>query len=272
VSVLPVFGSHFSLPAAGGILTLEEPGKSKAGGPSSIFDLAIEGGLKDVILVDERIDGFMSALKGAKAAKVKLCYGLKLTVCADATVKDDASLLTESKVIVFAANGEPNAQALPKGYSDLVRIWNRAATTSHYYQPRTSWADLKELWTDNLVLALPWASSFIAQNVLTFRRIVPDLPARPWVFKEVGSGLPFARLIDGAIDRYVKDNPAEVQEVKSIYYARAQDFAAYQVMRAVSNRTTYNAPNVDHLSSSAFSFENWQALCPTPSPSPTASP
>lgn len=263
MSVLPVFTSHYALPSQGSLLTLEEPGKSKPGGPVSVFDLARESGLKDVVLVDDRIDGAIQAVKAAKAAKVKLCFGVKLVVCADAEDKTEASLATESKVVVFARNGEPNAQGLPKGYSKLVSIWNRASTTGHYYQARTSWAWLKEQWSDDLLLALPWASSFIAQNVLTFRRIVPDLPAVPWVFRERASELPFARLIDGAIDRYVKETGAPVQDTKSVYYRDASSFPSYQVMRAIGGRASYAAPGVDHLSSSTFSFESYLSLCPT---------
>ncbi len=259
------FTSHYALPQNGSLLTLEEPGKAKSGGPVSVFDLAVQGGLKDVVLIDDRIDGAIQAVKSAKAAKVKLCFGLKLVVCADADLKDDASLATESKVVVFAREGEPNEHGIPKGYADLVSIWSRATTRGFYYTPRTSWAWLKEQWSPHLILALPWASSFIAKNVLTFARIVPDLPCAPWVFREVQTDLPFARLIDGAIDRYVKDNPAaQVQDICSTYYAKRSDFAAYQVMRAIGNRSSYAAPGVDHLSSDAFSFERWKELSQTP--------
>ncbi len=265
MSVLAVFGSHYSLPANGGLLTLEEPGKAKPGSPVSVFDCAKQGRLKEVVLVDEHPDGLVQAWKTAQKCGVKLCFGLKLVVCADATDKSEASLATESKVIVFARVGEPNAQSIAKGYSDLVRVWNRASTTGHYYQARTSWAWLKEQWTDNLLLALPFFSSFIAKNTLTFNRIVPDLPCAPWVFREVASELPFAPLIDKAIDRYLKDNAAQVQETKTVYYRSKADFEAYQVMRAIGGRgATFAAPSVDHLSSDAFSFESYLSLCPPP--------
>ncbi len=265
MSVLPLFTSHYSLPQNGSLLTLEEPGKAKPGSPVSVFDLAKQGGLKEVVVVDDHIDGFIQAYKTAAKTKTQLIYGLKLTVCADGDIKDEASLGTESKVIVFARDTE--------GYHKLVSIWSRAATQGFYYQARTSWAWLKEQWSDHLLLALPWASSFIAKNTLTFNRIVPDLPCAPWVFREVGTELPFARLIDAGIERYVKESPAEVQEVKSVYYNRRADFAAYQVMRALGNRgASFAMPNVDHLSSDAFSFEAWQALCPTPTPPQPASP
>ncbi len=272
MSVLPIFVSHYSLPQQGSILTLEEPGKGKMGGPTSVFDLAKEAGLKDVVLVDDRIDGALQGWKSANKAGVKLCFGIKLTICADGDIKDDASLTTESKVIIFARNGEANAEGLPKGYSDLVRILNRANTRGYYYVSRSSWAWLKEQWTDNLTLALPWASSFIARNTLSFNRIVPDLPCVPWVFRERATDLPFAPLIDTAIDRYTKDNPAQVQDVKTCYYARKSDFLPYMVLRAIGQRESFASPGVDHLSADTFSFDDWKALCPTPTPPPPVSP
>lgn len=260
---LAIFTSHFSI--AQSLLTLEEPGKAKAGAPLSVFDLSQSVGLKEVVLIDERIDGFIQAYKVSTKLGVKLCYGLKIVVCADGDIKDEASLGSESKVIVFATSTE--------GYHKLVSIWSRASTRGFYHTARTSWAWLKEQWSPHLLLALPWASSFIAKNVLTFARIVPDLPCSPWVFRERETQLPFARLIDGAIDRYVKENPAaRVQDVCSTYYARASDFPAYVVMRAIGNRSSYASPGVDHLSSSAFSFERYLSLCPTPTPPQSASP
>jgi DNA polymerase III alpha subunit len=257
MSILPIFTSHYSVGHS--LLTLEEPGKGKAGGPVSVFDLAQSVGLKEVVLVDGRPDGFVQAYKVSTKMGVKLCFGIKMVVCANAEDKSDDSLRSESKAVVFARDTE--------GYHKLVSVWNRASTAGFYYSARTSWAWLKEQWSDHLLLALPWASSFIARNTLTFNAIVPTLPAAPWVFKETDTDLPFARLIDAAIDRYVADTPgAQVVPMKSIYYARDEDLKPYVVLRAIHNRATFERPKVDHLSSCAFSFQRWRTLCqPTPS-------
>jgi hypothetical protein len=251
MTVIPVFTSHYSVGSS--LLTLDEPGKGKAGGPVSVFDLAKEAGLKEVVLCDSRPDGFVAAYKASTKLGVKLCFGLKLVVCANADDKSEASLRTESKVVVFARDTQ--------GYHDLVRVWNRASTAGFYYTSRTSYEWLKEGWTDHLMLALPWASSFIARNTLTFNTIVPDLPAAPWVFKEVDTELPFARLIDGAIDRYAAETPAaRVQPVKSIYYATDADFKPYIVFRAIHHKTSFARPKIEHLSSPRFSWQSWRVL------------
>lgn len=298
---IALFASHYSYLHS--LLTLEEAGRTPVGGPRSIVDLAREHHLKQVILVDEKIDGFLEAHKNlskpfkpvpprsyddylreaqgdkkapddkdrAKAqtkldeatAKhtcesewardpIQLIYGVKLCVCADITDKTEASLKTESNVIIFIRSSQ--------GYSDLIRLYNRAWTDGFYYQGRTDWRALKALWTDNLALALPTYSSFIFKNQMTFSNIVPDLPARPTVFREMDSGLPFAPIVDRAITSFAEANGLTVQPVKSIYYAGPEDYDSYTVFRAIGNRSEFGRPNVDHMCSDSFSFKDYLRL------------
>ena len=116
------------------------------------------------------------------------------------------------------------------------------------------------------MLGLPFFSSFLARNTLSFNRVVPDLPAQPWVFREVNSELPFARLIDSAIDRYAKDNPCQIVPSKTIYYRNRRDIEPYVVLRAIGNRSSFDSPGADHLSSDAFSLESYLELCSPPKP------
>lgn len=261
--ITPLFSSCYS-GAGSSLLTLEEPGKAKPGNALSIFDLSTEAGLKEVIVCEDKIDGFIQAYKVASKLGVKLCFGLKMVVCADMNQKDDASLSTESKIIVFAREGSPNSQGIPKGYSDLIRICSRAATEGFYYQSRIDWKTLKEYWTENLLLALPFFSSFIARNTMTFNSVVPDLPvAHPWVFKEVNSGLPFAFLIDKAVDLYAKEAkvPAhQLMKTKSIYYRARADLKPLVVMKAQHARTTFVKPNINHCGSAEFSLESYKDI------------
>lgn len=257
MTVTPVFTSHYSV-GEGSLLTLAEPGKGKAGSPQSVFDLTQSVGLKEVALVDTKIDGFIEGYKTSTKLGVKLCYGWKVVVCADMAIKDDASLQTESKVVIFCRDTQ--------GYHDLLKLHNRATCAGFYYRPRLDWVTLCALWTDHLILALPYFSSFLAVNQLTFRRIVPDLPVKPWVFKEQAHDLPFGRLIDSAIDRYVADNPAEVIQTKQVYYPSRAHMEAHMTIRAVNERSSFASPNVDHLSSSAFGWDTYLSLCPTATP------
>jgi DNA polymerase III alpha subunit len=258
--ILPIFRSHYSLSES--LLTLEEPGKAKAGNPLSVFDLATQGGLEEVVVVDTRIDGFIQAYKASLKAKVKLCYGLKLTICADMGDRTPESRRTESRVVVLVKDSA--------GYSDLIKIWNRSwghdGSFTHRGETygRMDWKGLKGLWTEHLGLALPYFSSFIAKNTLTMSQITPDLPIQPWLFREVDSGLPFAPLIDSALERYTEGNQSMVVPSKTILYPNSSWFKAYQVFRAIHEHGSWDSPEVDHLASDRFSFENWKALIAAP--------
>lgn len=195
---------------------------------------------------------------------IQLVFGLKMTVVPDMNDKSPASETNESSVIVFMKDA-----ALPTGispsYLDLIKINNLAWTKGKHKVGRIDWKTLKEMWTPNLVLALPFFSSFIARNLLTFATIVPDLSTIPWVFKEVESQIPFAPLIEQAIDQFAASSEVRVQEVKTVYYRDSAAFKDYTIFRASRTRSkgksgTFSAPGVDNLSSDQFSFEAWRKL------------
>jgi DNA polymerase III alpha subunit len=235
------------------VLTLEEAGKTKPGNPISICDLAKTHSLKQVIIVDERIDGYLEAYKNIQKSGIsQLVYGIKMCVCADASDKSDESVKTESNIIIFIKN--------TAGYSDLIRIYNRAWTDGFHHHGRTDWKTLKTYWTDNLALALPFFSSCIAKNTLTLSSIVPDFPVSPVLFREIDSGLPFAPLIEEALNRFAGDKGLAIQDTKSIYYASRSDYDAYSVFRAIGNRGQYQRPQVDHMASDRFSLEDYLRL------------
>ncbi len=269
--ITPVFVSHYSL--AESLLTLEEAGKAKAGNPVSVFDLSQSVGLKEVVLCDSRIDSFIPAYKVATRLDIKLCYGIKLVVVSDMKDKDISTRRSESKVIVMIKGGPLNEAYLPQGYSDLIRIWNRAwgheghvtyrVAGEELAYGRIDWSTLKELWTENLLMVWPFFSSPLARNTLTFAQITPDPPVKPWCFREVDSGLPFAGLLDAALDRYVATDPelaAQVVPCKTVYYSSAADMRAYVTLVADGMGGTFDEPKRDHLHSDRFSFEDYKRL------------
>ncbi len=253
--IIPLFSCDKSLGGAS-CLTLEEAGKSIPEEPASICDIAKTHGLKHVVIVDDRIDGYPEAVKSIqKAGIAQLVFGLKMVCCADHEDKSEGSRRTESKIIIFVRSRA--------GYFDLLKIHNAATTTDFYHHARTSWKRLKELWTPNLSLALPFFSSCLAINSLKFSSAVPDFPVSAreiTVFREVDSGLPFAPIIDAAIDQFVADTGAQVQRVKSVYYPTAERFRSYMILRCIDNRSTFTKPQCDHLSSDRFSWEAYLKL------------
>ena len=63
VGMLPLFKSHYSIGKS--ILTLDDPITHKEGGSDSIFSIAVENNLKEVVLVEDSLTGFLQAKKNA---------------------------------------------------------------------------------------------------------------------------------------------------------------------------------------------------------------
>ena len=249
IDTIPIFSSHYSL--SDSILTLEPKETSIPENPTSIFDLVKDGDLKELFLVDTRMDGFVEAQKNADKQGVQLNYGIKFVCCEDHEEKNEDSLATESNIIIFARNTD--------GISDLIRIYNRAWTENFYYQGRTSWRQIKEFWTENLLLVLPFFSSYLAKNTLTTRTIIPSFPVKEkevLVFNEINSHLPFESLIKDAIEKsFSKD---QIINTKSVYYKNYSDFLAYQIYKCIHNKTKWDMPNINHLASNTFSWEDYK--------------
>lgn len=252
---IPLFSTSASL-KQGGIFTVEKAGTAqKAGhskGPISLCDLAKEEKLSKLHLVESNFVNFMNAFKNLKDTGCDLSFGLKVVVCEDLNDKSEASFKTESKVVLFLKNDD--------GYKSLIHLYSKAATDGFYYIPRLDWKFLNEMWSDNLILSLPFYSSFLARNTLSFSSIAPTLPTKPLMLKEVGQELPFDSLLDEAIDRYVQSNSLETQNVKSIYYKNRTDAKKFLIWRCILNRTTWDKPGMEFMSSKEFSWQSYKEL------------
>lgn len=264
MKVLPIFRSSYSY---GGLslLTLEESGLAKPGNPLSVFDCAKEADLREVVILDDRIDGFLHAYKTAKKENRKLIYGLRLVVCPDMADKTPESVNNESSIIIFVRNYQ--------GYKDLLKIQSRAwghegffscrIGGKEYSHGRTDWDLLKKFWTPNLVLAFPFFSSFLAKNTLSLSSITPDLSffKSPWFLRETDSGLPFEHLISEALGNFLDSHP-EIRTLpsKTICYPKKSDMETYITFRAHSAKGNFGNPEVRHLASDNFSFEDWKRL------------
>lgn len=252
--VIPIFSTSASL-KEGSVFTVAKAGAAaKAGlknGPTSLCDLAKEEGLKQLHLVDDRWVSFMEGNKNLAAVGCQLVFGLKLTVCDDMADKTEASLKNESKVVIWMA-GDGSAD-----YHALINLYTRAAQDGFYYVPRLDWKTLKAGWHKDLILSLPFYSSFLAKNLLTFASIVPQLPVRPLLLREVGQELPTDELINEAVDRYAETVKAQVQPVKSIYYRDREGAKPWQVLRCILGRTNWDKPNDSHCSRE-FAYEAWK--------------
>lgn len=257
--IVPLFATGASL-RQGGLFTAEKPGAAKKAGrkhgPLSLCDLAKAEGLKQVHVVDDRFANYFSLHRGLKEVGTTLNFGLKLTVCDDMAVKDEASLKNESKVVVWM-NGDGSAD-----YEAAINLYSLAATEGFYYEPRIDWKTLRANWHADLVLSLPFYSSFLARNLMSFASIVPELPPGPLlVLQEVDQRMPYDEILDEAVQRYVAATPGAIlQPVKSVYYVTRQQARAQLTWQCILDRATWDKPKPEGFTSREFSWEAYKEL------------
>ncbi|MAH46116.1 hypothetical protein CMI37_09805 [Candidatus Pacearchaeota archaeon] len=242
--VLPVFKSHYSLGRS--ILTLEN-NDSDPDESDSIFDICEELKLKELILIDHNMSGFLQAYQNSKDLGIKLIFGIRLTICNDMSQKDADSLKTNNKIVILLKNEE--------GYKRLIRIFSLAARDGFYYEPRIDYKNLKKEWSDeDLSMAIPFYDSYVFKNTLYSNICVPELDfTEPTYFLE-DNDLPF----DNLIKLKVMNISNKTQKTQSIYYKNKEDFKAYLTFRCINNRSTLEKPEIEHMTSDEFCVESWK--------------
>lgn len=246
-TAVPLFKSHYSLGKS--VLTLAPPGNAAEDEPSSVFDISAKLKLKNITLVEDSMSGFLEAYKSSEQLGAQLSFGLRLTVCEDILKKTADSRIKEHKIIVFAKNGS--------GYYDLIKISTIACNDGFYYYPRIDFKNLKEYWSKNLMMGIPFYDSFLYQNKFTYSVCVPDFSfCKPMFFTE-NNNLPFDNILERKIKSYT-DNKYETCKSQSIYYESKKDFLSYLTFRCISKRTTLNKPNLEHCSSNEFCAESFK--------------
>lgn len=242
--MIPLFKTHYSIGRS--ILTLEEVSDQTK--KRSVFALAQDAGLKEVVLVEDSLIGFLEARKKCKEYDLDLRFGLRISV----SNSPDSDTDCQHKLVIFAKDSE-GCKLLNKIYSNAYAYGNGVLNEDF----------LRENWKDqHLKLAVPFYDSFIFNNVMSFANCTPDLSfTKPTFFKEYNE-LPFDGMVDAEIDLYCKKNKYETARTKSIYYKNNIDFAAYQTYKCICNRgfkaRTLDCPNFDHQGSNQFSFESWK--------------
>lgn len=242
----PVFTSHFSIGKS--ILTLNHPDKQSSDGPDSIFSIAKDGGLKELILVEESMTGFFDAFRLSKELNIQLIFGYKF-LCSN-TEGDTNSV---HKLIAFAKNDQ-GCKQLNKLYSLINTKLNGIISNEL----------LLENWSNDLQLAVPFYDSFIFKNQLTLSSCIPNINTLSPIFFIEENNLPFDNLIAKAVKEYIQQNQltSRVQKVKSIYYKHKDDYKSLQTFKMLSNRkfgkqSDLSCPNLEHFASDEFCWESY---------------
>ena len=218
--------------------------------PDSIIQIAKENKFKELFLVEDNMSSFLEAYTNTRNNNIKLNYGLRITITESIEDKSEESRSKNSKVIIFFKNNE--------GYSLLTKLYSKASKEGFYYEPRLDYKTLAENWSDDLLLCIPFYDSFIYNNTLKNFICVPNFSfTKPIVFIE-NNDLPFDVIVKNKMLNFIKENNLEVLLVKSIYYKNKKDFKSYLTFRCINNRTTLNKPEIEHMSSDSFSFEEWK--------------
>jgi DNA polymerase III alpha subunit len=167
----------------------------------------------------------------------------------------EQSLKQEHKIIIFAKNGN--------AYNDLSKLYTDCYTNpkNKYYKMRYDFKQLRKFWTTNLILAFPYADSFLAKNRLVMdAAIVPEFDFVPkedvFFFQEIESDLPFAPLIDEALEKW----EGKILKAKTCYYEKLEDCAAYITYRSIQERSKFCKPELRWFCSDSFNFEKWKEL------------
>tara|TARA_R100000008_G_scaffold72358_1_gene50522 strand:+ start:32 stop:790 length:759 start_codon:yes stop_codon:yes gene_type:complete len=248
MKVLPLFKSQYSLGRS--ILTLEAAESSLERGPDSIVDLALENDLKKVFLIDDTMSGFLQGYKNLAEKEIKLVFGLRVTVCPDMGEKNEDSRHKSCKYIVLCKN--------EAGYKNLIKIASDSSRLGFYYEPRIDFKTLKQYWSDDLTLCVPFYDSFLYKNLLTDSVCIPDFDFTTPTFFEEDNDLPFDQILQRGIESYCSKNNYETISTKSVYYAKKKHFKAYLTFRCINKRSTLDKPELEHMGSHEFSMESWR--------------
>ena len=244
--MVPLFKTHYSIGKS--ILTATDPASIKEGGSDSVIQIAIENNLDKLVLVEDNFHGFLESKKRCDEHDIQLVFGLRLSVCN--SHEDDKK--KNHKVIIFAKNDH--------GCKKLYKIHSQAFCD---YEQRLTFKDLKEHWTNNLLLAIPFYDSFLHRNNFSFAEFIPDFSfVKPLFFLE-NNELPFDHLLRGVVEGYCARHNYNTEESKTIYYKNKKDFAAYQTFKIICNRSfsgrksDLTRPNLDHCGSQEFCMESF---------------
>lgn len=249
--MINLFKSHYSIGRS--ILTLEKAGSSDPNGADSIIDICQENNLKECYLVEDSMTGFLNAYKNLLDIKCDLRFGLRLTILDDVNNKTEESFKNESKIVVWLKNGN--------GYKDLIKLSTFASTEGFYYHPRVDWTTLNKMWSNNLILFIPFYDSFIFKNSLYLSSCVADFSNLEPNFFIESHDLPFDSLIKKKVIDFCNKNHYNTFLTNSVYYKNRKDFKAYLTYRCISKRggdhgVTLDKPNIEHMSSDSFCFDN----------------
>ena len=246
--MLPIFKSHYSIGKS--ILTLDHNKTSIDDGSDSIFALASESKIKNLILVEDSLTGFLQAMRGCKKLGMNLIFGLRISTCNNTSEENPTP--SAHKVVIFPKNKD--------GCIALNKLYTSAKTKNNGF---LDFKIINEAWDNNLLkMVIPFYDSFIFNNSLKFSNCIPDFSNISPDFFVEENGLPFDSIVKERVLSFCSDAGFNTLNSKSIYYNNREDFDSYTTYKCICNRkhflSSLDKPNFDHLGSREFSFQSWR--------------
>jgi DNA polymerase III alpha subunit len=229
--VIPLFKSQYSVGKS--ILTLE-----------NIVDIAEINSLQEIVLVEDSFYGFRAFNQAFQQKNIKFVFGLRISVLSN----DSDQQEKPSKLILFAKNND-GLQKIKDIYTDAYTNKLESVIMSNYSQK-----DFKDI-----KIAVPFYDSYIYNNLFHFGMSNIDLSKLDHVYFVEDNNHPFDFQIRAAIEQL---NQPTI-EAKSIFYKNKEDFHAFQMYKAVCNRSqgkspTFSNPNLKHFCSDEFCWESYK--------------
>lgn len=245
--MIPLFKSNYSIGKS--ILTLDEPKeKFDSSEADSIFQIAKDENLNQIVLVEDSMIGFLDAHKISKSMGIHLIFGLRLNCCND---EDEDKQKSLHKIIIFAKN-DNGCRLLNKIYSNAY--CDNAGFVSCKY--------LAGIWRESdLRLGIPFYDSYLYNNNFLFSNCIPNFNFTEPVYFIERNGLPFDHLLEKII---IKFNYNTIL-CKSIYYKNKRDVFAFQTYKCITNRSfgkqqSLSSPNLNHFASDEFCWESYKEV------------
>lgn len=248
--MIPLFKTTYSIGKS--ILTLQDPSKTKTGGPDSLISLALENNLKTIFLVEDSMIGFIDAHQRCQENDIQLVFGLRLNCCNDRN-NEESRKESLHKIVIMAKNDE--------GIKHLTQIYSIANRESAGFIDSEL---LSKHWHEgSLKLCIPFYDSFIYMNHFIGAKCVPDFKfTKPTLLIE-DNDLPFDEILTEKVSAFAQRAELRMEQVKSIYYKNREDFEAWQTYKCLCNRSfgkqqSLSNPNLNHCGSDSFCWQAFQ--------------
>jgi DNA polymerase III alpha subunit len=248
--MIPLFKTTYSIGKS--ILTLQDPSKTKTGGPDSVISIALENNLKTIFLVEDSMIGFIDAHQRCKENDIQLVFGLRLNCCNDRS-NEESRKESLHKIVIMAKNDE--------GIKYLTQIYSIANRESAGFVDSEL---LSKHWhEDSLKLCVPFYDSFIYMNHFIGAKCVPDFKFTKLTLFIEDNDLPFDEILTEKVVAFAQRLELRMEQVKSIYYKNREDFEAWQTYKCLCNRSfgkqqSLSNPNLNHCGSDSFCWQAFQ--------------